>query len=94
MPANRFEQIECLAALAAVNERDLDGDPRGPGPLDVLCQHNLSTACAGPFDADALYAEVVTAGPYRMLARADFDAVWSSRRPAAMPCVPMTAGSG
>jgi ATP-dependent Lhr-like helicase len=74
VPANRFEQIECVAALNAVRERDLDGDPRGPGPLDVLCQHILLTACAAPFDADALYAEVVTAGPYRALSRADFDA--------------------
>ncbi len=74
VPANRFEQIECVAALQAVRERDLDGDPRGPGPLDVLCQHILLTACAAGFDADALYAEVVTAGPYRDLARADFDA--------------------
>ncbi|WP_199259517.1 ligase-associated DNA damage response DEXH box helicase [Paracoccus binzhouensis] len=74
VPANRFEQIECVAALEAVRERDLDGDPRGPGPLDVLCQHILLTACAAPFDADALYAEVVTAGPYRGLTRADFDA--------------------
>lgn len=74
VPANRFEQIECVAALQAVQARDLDGDPRGPGPLDVLCQHILLTACAAPFDADALYAEVVTAGPYRGLTRADFDA--------------------
>jgi ATP-dependent Lhr-like helicase len=74
VPANRFEVIECVAALEAVAERDLDGDPRGPGPLDVLCQQILLTACAGPFDADALYAETVTAGPYRALARADFDA--------------------
>ncbi|MTH62762.1 ligase-associated DNA damage response DEXH box helicase [Paracoccus shanxieyensis] len=74
VPANRFEQIECVAALQAVRARDLDGDPRGPGPLDVLCQHILLTACAAPFDADALYAEVVTAGPYRGLSRADFDA--------------------
>ena len=74
VPANRFEQIECVAALNAVRARDLDGDPRGPGPLDVLCQHILLTACAAPFDADALYAEVVTAGPYRDLTRADFDA--------------------
>ena len=74
VPANRFEQIECLAALEAVRERDLDGDPRGPGPLDVLCQHILLTACAAPFDADALYAEIVSAGPYRGLSRADFDA--------------------
>ena len=74
VPANRFEQIECVAALNAVRARDLDGDPRGPGPLDVLCQHILLAACAAPFDADALYAEVVTAGPYRDLTRLDFDA--------------------
>ncbi|MTH76597.1 ligase-associated DNA damage response DEXH box helicase [Paracoccus aestuariivivens] len=74
VPANRFEQIECVAALQAVQARDLDGDPRGPGPLDVLCQHILLTACTAPFDAETLYAEVATAGPYRELARADFDA--------------------
>ena len=73
VPANRFEVIECVAALEAVRERDLDGDPRGPGPLDVLCQHIGLTACAGPFDADALFAEVRTAGPYRGLSRAAFD---------------------
>ena len=74
VPANRFEVVECVAALQAVAERDLDGDPRGPGPLDVLCQHILLTACAGPFDADALYAEVTRSGPYAGLTRADFDA--------------------
>ncbi|MCT4331356.1 ligase-associated DNA damage response DEXH box helicase [Paracoccus sp. YLB-12] len=74
VPANRFEVIECVAALQAVAERDLDGDPRGPGPLDVLCQHMLLTACAGPFDADHLFHEVCGAGPYRGLSRADFDA--------------------
>ena len=74
VPANRFEQIECVAALEAVRQGDLDGEPRGPGPLDVLCQHILLTACAAPFEADALYAEVRTAGPYRGLSRGDFDA--------------------
>jgi ATP-dependent Lhr-like helicase len=74
VPANRFEVIECQAALAAVRARDLDGEPRGPGSLDVLCQHILATACAAPFDADALYSEVQTAGPYRDLSRTDFDA--------------------
>nr|WP_155038571.1 ligase-associated DNA damage response DEXH box helicase [Paracoccus litorisediminis] len=72
VPANRFEQIECVAALQAVREGDLDGDPREPGPLDVLCQHILLTACAAPFAADALFAEITTAGPYRRLTRADF----------------------
>ncbi|MBP7001606.1 ligase-associated DNA damage response DEXH box helicase [Amaricoccus sp.] len=74
VPANRFEALECRAALDAVAARDLDGEPRGDGPLDVLCQHLLLVACAGPFEADALFAEVRTAGPYAGLSRADFDA--------------------
>jgi ATP-dependent helicase Lhr and Lhr-like helicase len=74
VPANRFEVVECLAALQAVRARDLDGEPRGPGPLDVLCQHLLISAASAPFSADALYAEVLRAGPYAGLARADFDA--------------------
>ncbi|MCV2865611.1 ligase-associated DNA damage response DEXH box helicase [Defluviimonas sp. WL0075] len=74
VPANRFEVIECQAALQAVRDHDLDGEPRGPGPRDVLCQHILIAACSAPFDADDLYAEVTTAGPYAALSRADFDA--------------------
>ena len=74
VPANRFEVVECVAALEAVRERALDGDPRGPGPRDVLCQHILIAACAGPFDADALYAEIRSAGPYARLTRTEFDA--------------------
>lgn len=74
VPANRFEVVECVAALEAVKAHDLDGDPRGPGPRDVLCQHILATACAGPFAADDLFAEVKTAGAYASLTRAQFDA--------------------
>ncbi|SEN78499.1 ligase-associated DNA damage response DEXH box helicase [Palleronia pelagia] len=74
VPANRFEVVECVAALQAVKERDLDGDPRGPGPRDVLCQHILIRAAAGPFAADDLYAEVSSAGAYAGLTRAQFDA--------------------
>ena len=74
VPANRFEIVECVAALDAVRARDLDGDPRGPGPRDVLCQHILATAAAGPFDADALFAEVTSSGAYATLDRPQFDA--------------------
>ncbi|GAA6176643.1 ligase-associated DNA damage response DEXH box helicase [Sulfitobacter pacificus] len=74
VPANRFEVVECVAALEAVLAGELDGDPRGAGPRDVLCQHILIAACAGPFDADALYAEFTTAGAYSDLSRADFNA--------------------
>ncbi|KIC30801.1 ligase-associated DNA damage response DEXH box helicase [Leisingera sp. ANG-M6] len=74
VPANRFEVVECRAALEAVRENDLDGDPRGPGPRDVLCQHILISACSGPFNADDLYAEMTQAGAYAGLTRAAFDA--------------------
>lgn len=74
IPANRFEVLECHAALEAVRARELDGEGLPAGGLDVLCQHLLLTACAGPIDADAAFAEARRAGPYRDLVRADFDA--------------------
>jgi ATP-dependent Lhr-like helicase len=74
VPANRFEEIECVAALEAVAAHDLDGEGRRVGGLDVLCQHLLLTAAAGPFEAEALWSEVRRAGPYEGLARTDFDA--------------------
>ncbi len=73
VPANRFEIVECVAALEAVRENDLDGEPRGPGPRDVLCQHILIRACAGPFEPRALFDEIRSAGPYSGLGRAAFD---------------------
>ncbi|WP_292312545.1 DEAD/DEAH box helicase, partial [Marivivens sp.] len=73
VPANRFEVIECVAALAAARDHDLDGDPKGEGPRDVLCQHILIRACAGPFDATELYHEVKSVGAYAGLSRAAFD---------------------
>ena len=74
VPANRFEVVECVAALEAVKAHDLDGEWRGRGPRDVLCQHILIAACSGPFDADALYAEMTSAGAYADLSREEFDA--------------------
>ncbi len=74
VPANRFEVVECTAALDAARAHTLDGEPRGPGPRDVLCQHILITACAGPFDAGALFEEIRNAGPYHNIQRSDFNA--------------------
>ncbi len=73
VPANRWEVVECINALQAVQEGNLDGDPRGPGPRDVLCQHILLRAASGPFDADALYTEMTSAGAYVDLSRDAFD---------------------
>lgn len=74
VPSNRFEVLEAQAALEAVKDHTLDGEPRGDCPRDVLCQHILIRACAGPFSADTLFAEVCQAGPYRNLTRVGFDA--------------------
>ena len=75
VPANRFEVLECHAAIEAIAENAQDTPPPRAGALDVLAQHVLGCACGAPFLADELYAEVRTAAPYAQLARADFDAV-------------------
>jgi ATP-dependent Lhr-like helicase len=73
LPANQFEVIECQAALGAVADHTLDGDPPHDGALDVLCQHILICAAAGPFCTDDLFAEIRTAGAYANLPRDIFD---------------------
>jgi ATP-dependent helicase Lhr and Lhr-like helicase len=75
VPANRFEVLECRAALDAIAENAQDTPAARIGALDVLAQHVLGCACGEPFAADDLYAEVRTAAPYASLTRADFDAV-------------------
>jgi ATP-dependent Lhr-like helicase len=75
VPANRFEVLECEAAMQGVIARELDGDPPGPGGLDVLAQHILLMAASAPFKPDDLYDEVCRASPYAMLTRRDFDDV-------------------
>ena len=75
VPSNRFELLECRAALEAVAEAAQDTAPARIGALDVLAQHVLGIACSDGFDADALYREIRTASPYAEVSRADFDAV-------------------
>ncbi len=75
VPANRFEVMECQAALEAAEEGAQDTPPTRPGALDVLAQHILGMACAEPFDPDRLYREVTSAAPYQGLTREGFDQV-------------------
>ena len=74
VPSNRFELLECRAALDAVAEAAQDTPEPRIGALDVLAQHILGVACANGFAADALFEEVRTASPYAGLTRQDFDA--------------------
>jgi ATP-dependent Lhr-like helicase len=73
VPSNRFEVLECQAALQAAEANAQDTEYPMVAKLDVLAQHILCRACAGPFHPDELFAEVASAWTYRNLDRADFD---------------------
>ncbi|AXJ95387.1 MULTISPECIES: ligase-associated DNA damage response DEXH box helicase [unclassified Sphingomonas] len=75
VPGNRFEYLEARAALDAVEEGALDADPFRQGALDVLAQHVMACACAGPFRRDDLLAEIQGAMPYSALTGETFDRV-------------------
>ena len=74
VPANRFEILECRAALDAVHEAAQDTPDARTGALDVLCQHILGMACADAFRLEELYEEVRSAAPYAALTWEDFEA--------------------
>lgn len=75
VPANRFEILECKAALDANYLGDQDTPPLIDGALDVLAQHVLGVACHKPFHADDLYLEIRQSFPYRGLTRETFDQI-------------------
>ncbi len=72
-PSNRFEVLECRSAQEAVLAGELDGEQRRVGGLDCLAQHIMGCACGEAFDADELYAEVISTAPYADLPRDQFD---------------------
>ncbi|TZG26452.1 ligase-associated DNA damage response DEXH box helicase [Sphingomonas montanisoli] len=75
VPGNRFEYLEGRAALDAIDAGELDNDPFRPGSIDVLAQHVMALACAGPFFAEDMLTEVNRAAPYATLAADQFDRV-------------------
>ena len=75
VPSNRFEVLECEAALEAVANNVQDSEEPSPGGLDVLAQHTLGMACAAPLDPLAFFDEVRRAWPYRDLDWETFERV-------------------
>jgi ATP-dependent helicase Lhr and Lhr-like helicase len=75
IPGNRFEYLEARAALDAVEAGERDADDFRPGSLDVLAQHVMGLACAGPFRAEDLLAEIRSSTPYSALTAEAFDHV-------------------
>ena len=72
VPANKFEIVECQAALEAVRDKDLDGEPIASGSLDVLCQHILLVACSGKILPAKLFEEIKKIGAYKNLTHEEF----------------------
>ncbi|MDQ3077603.1 MAG: DNA ligase-associated DEXH box helicase, partial [Pseudomonadota bacterium] len=72
VPGNRFEYLEARAALDAIDAGELDPESFRPGTLDVLAQHILGVACAGPFEEAELLSEIRSAAPYAGLPDAAF----------------------
>ncbi len=75
VPSNRFEVLECIAARHAAEAGVQDSEYSMTRKLDVLAQHIIARACAGPFAADELFAEIKSAFTYRTLKRERFDQV-------------------
>jgi ATP-dependent helicase Lhr and Lhr-like helicase len=75
VPANRFEVMECQAALDANYLGAQDTPPVGEGALDVLAQHVLGMACAEPFDPLELFGEITSASPYAELSWEMFERI-------------------
>ena len=58
VPGNRFEVLECRAAIDAAAVGAHDTQYTRTGALDVLAQHVWGTACAGPFEPAKLHSEI------------------------------------
>jgi len=75
VPSNRFEVLECRAALDAAEAGVQDAVLNRVGGLDVLAQHVMGVAVSGPFHPATLFDEVRSASPYSGLSRETFDRI-------------------
>ena len=75
VPGNRFEFLEATAAKDAVDEGQRDGEDFRPGGLDVLAQHVMACACAGPFHEEDLHREVRSSLAYAWVEEEDWKRV-------------------
>lgn len=75
VPGNRFEFLEACAAVDAVEEGQRDGDLFVRGGLDVLAQHVIARACAGPFQETELLSEIRSCPAYAWLDEAQWSRV-------------------
>ncbi len=73
VPSNRFELLECQAAMDAIASGKRDGDVPGQGSEDVVIQFIMNAACSAPVTPEALYRIVSDSWSYAHLSRAHFE---------------------
>ena len=74
VPTNRFETIECVAVMDAIEEGARDGETLHQGSLDVLVQFIMNRACRSAFDDRQFFETVRKAPPYKDVSESDYNA--------------------
>ena len=76
VPANRFEALECQAAMTAIEKGERDGDMLHAGALDILPQFILNCLCSQPATREEIYQQVLNAFPYQSVSDDEFNQLW------------------
>lgn len=76
VPANRFEALECQAAIDAIGKGARDGATVLPGAMDIIPQFIINCACSAASTPKALYQQILNASPYQGLGPAEFEQLW------------------
>ncbi|WP_032112584.1 ligase-associated DNA damage response DEXH box helicase [Candidatus Paracaedibacter symbiosus] len=77
VPLNRFEALECEAALKAIELKMLDDEPPHlKGSIDILAQHIMSCACAQPINPKELFFQIKNAYPYQHMKMETFKSIF------------------
>ena len=76
VPGNRFEALEALSAMHAIEQGQLDAEPIYPGALDILPQFIVNCVCAKPGLPDEIYEICLLAAPYSGLEKEVFNQLW------------------
>ena len=73
IPTNKFELLECHAAVNLVNKEHLDKIDYSDGALEVLAQFLVGLSLSAPLDPSLTYRIVKKAFPYKNLTKEEFD---------------------
>lgn len=76
VPANRFEALECLSAINAINQSLLDGEVSTSGSMDIIPQYIMNCVCSAPCSPDEVYQQIIQATPYAELEPELFNQLW------------------